>query len=126
MSINYRKHEMYPESILIRDFEGKVSVHEIIESWENIIENKLIKDSTTGIINNLSGCDLNMNMTSFSKLISYLKKHEIFSRIKLAVVCDKPGTIIFPILGERKERDLKIKPFSTMEAAVDWVLTGLY
>lgn len=126
MSINYRKHEMYPESILIRDFEGKVSVHEIIESWENIIENKLIKDSTTGIINNLSGCDLNMNMTTFSKLISYLKKHEIFSRIKLAVVCDKPGTIIFPILGERKERDLKIKPFSTMEAAVDWVLTGLY
>lgn len=126
MGITYRKHDLYPESILIRDFEGEVSVNDIIESWEYIATNKLIADSTKGIINNLSGCNLLMDMKSFNILISYLKKQEYLSEIKLAVICDNPGTIIFPALGESKERALQIKPFSTMDAAVKWVIVGLF
>lgn len=63
-----------------------------------------------------------MNLHSFEILISYLKKHEIFHRIKLAVVCDTPDKIIFPILGDSMSPDLYIKPFSTVEAAADWIL----
>jgi len=33
MSIIYEKHELYPESILIRKFIGKVSVNDSIDSW---------------------------------------------------------------------------------------------
>lgn len=122
MSINYRKHELYPDSILIRDFVGEVSVKEIIESWEYVIKSKLILKSTKGIINNLSSCDLLMNIDSYNILISYLKKQEYFSKIKLAVICDNPNTIVFPTLAERKEQKLQIKPFSTMIAAVDWII----
>ena len=67
-----------------------------------------------------------MDMQSFDILISYLKKQDYLSKIKLAVICDNPRTIIFPTLGERQEQELQIKPFSTMEAAVDWILTGFY
>jgi len=124
MTISYRKHDLYPESLLIRDFTGKVSLNEIIESWDYIIANNLIEDSTRGIINNLIGCELLMDMESFSTLLAYLKEHDQLKKIKLAVICDDPRTIIFPSLGESKERELRIKPFSTMKAAVNWAIIG--
>lgn len=124
MSIEYKNHELYPESILIREFVGKVSVNDIIESWDHIIANKLIKDSTRGIINNLLGCELQMDMDSYKVLIAYLKKQEYLKGIKLAVLCDDPRTIVFPALGERKEPQLRIKPFSTLDAAIKWVVIG--
>ena len=122
MGIVYKKHDLYPESILIRDFTGKVSIKEIIESWNYIIYNELIKNSTRGIINNLTGCDLLMDMEGFKILLAYLKKQDSLTRIKLAVLCDNPKTIVFPVLGESKEPELRIKPFSTMDAAVNWVI----
>lgn len=63
-----------------------------------------------------------MDMESFKILLTYLKKHENLKRIKLAVLCDHPKTIIFPALGESKEPERRIKPFSTMDAAVHWII----
>lgn len=123
MSILYEKHDLYPESILIRKFIGKVSIKDIIDSWEYLHENKLIDKKIKGVINNLSGCELIMDMENFKTLIGYLKKQDYIKEIKLAVISDTPKTIIFPILGEEQERELKIKPFSTMEAAVKWIST---
>jgi hypothetical protein len=114
---------LYPESILIRDFVGKVDVKEIIASWEYLIENKLIKYSIKGVINNLTRCDLLIDMESFKTLIDFLKKQDYLKGIKLAVICTNPVAIVFPTLGEYREPGLKIKPFTTMDAAVSWVLT---
>ena len=60
----------------------------------------------------------------FKTLIDYLKKQDYIKEIKLAVITDTPKTMIFPFLGEEQERELKIKPFATMEAAVNWVIMG--
>ena len=124
MSIAIRKHEGYPDSILIRDFTGTISVSNIVESWEYILDQNMINESTRGVINNITGCALEMNLKSFETLISFLKKHAVLRKIKLAVICDNPSTIIFPALGETKEPELKIKPFSTMSAATTWVMAG--
>jgi hypothetical protein len=122
MAIKYRKHELHPESILIRDFNGEVSTNEIIESWEYLISENLINDSTKGVINNISGCALLMDMEGFKVVLNYMKQQDILKKVKLAVICDDPKTIVFPALGERTENELRIKPFSTMNAAVNWVL----
>lgn len=124
MSIEYIKHYLHPEKILIRNFIGKVDVNNIIYSWEYLHKNKLIDKNIKGIINNLTGCELIMDMESYKILIAYLKKEDSIKKIKLAVISDIPETIIFPFLGENQESELKIKPFSTMEAAVDWILKG--
>ncbi len=125
MSIVYIKHDLYPESILIRNFIGQVNVNDIINSWEYLNQNKLIDKKIKGVINNLSGCELIMDMESFKTLITYLKKEDSIKKIKLAVISDNPETMVFPFLGENQESELKIKPFSTMEAAVNWIILGL-
>lgn len=125
MSIVYSKHDLYPESILIRNFIGKVNLNDIIDSWEYLNQNKLIDKKIKGIINNLTSCELIMNIESYESLITYLKKEDYIKKIKLAVISDNPKTIVFAFLGENQQNELKIKPFSTMEAAVDWILLGL-
>jgi len=124
MSILYRKHDLYPESILIRDFIEKVSVDEIINSWEVLLREGILHPGIKGVLNILSGCDLQMDMESFYVLIEYIKKTERLRKIKLAVVCDTPGKIVFPTLGFVEEKELHIRPFSTTEAAVRWIMCG--
>lgn len=121
MSIVYRKHNDFPESILIRDFVGKVNVDEIISSWDDLLQNGKLDEKLKGVINVLDGCDLEMNMQTFGKLIAYLKAHSVFKNIKLAVVCDCPKNIVFPSMGEFLMKDLSIKPFSSVEFAVSWI-----
>ncbi|MFZ5942410.1 MAG: hypothetical protein ACOYXB_17720 [Bacteroidota bacterium] len=123
MSILYRFHEKYTDSILIRDFTGKVDVDQIIASWEYLMENRMLGENIRGVINNLSTCELEMNMESFKKLIAYLGTHQEFSRIKLAVITANPKVVVFPALGENIRKNLSIRPFSTEEAAVFWIVS---
>lgn len=124
MSILYRKHDLYPESILVRDFIEKVSVDEIIKSWETLIKGGLLHPAIKGVINNLSACDLQMDMGSFHTLLDFIKRNERLKEIKLAVVCNNPKIIVFPTLGYLEEKELHIKPFSTEGAAVNWIMNG--
>lgn len=122
MTIKYERHTVYPDSILVKNFKGKTNVNDIIASWEYLFRNNNLDSSLKGIINNLIECDLQMNMTSFGQLITYLNRHEIFKKIKLAVVCNNPSIIIFPTLGEIEHHELNIKPFTTEEAASAWIM----
>ncbi|MCU4164690.1 hypothetical protein [Carboxylicivirga caseinilyticus] len=122
MSILYQKHSRFSKSILIRNFKGEVDVNEIIRSWEYLRNESLLTHQLKGVINNLTECDLVMDLNSFKLLMSYLNQHECFYSIKLAVVCDKPKSTVYPTLGAEKESKLKIKPFSTVDAAVQWII----
>lgn len=125
MSINYENHKNYPNYILVRNFTGKINVQEIIKSWDYLLENQLITPQIRGVINNLMCCELEMSMDSFSILTDYLKTKDDLRRLKLAVVCDNPEIIVFPLLGELKQTVLNIKPFSTEAAAVKWIVKDL-
>lgn len=107
--------------VLIRKFHGRIGVNEIISSWEYLIKNKLLTENHIGVINNLIDCHLEMDKDCFRQLIEYLKKNPIFFKIKLAVICDTPEKIVYPKLVEHTIKELRIKPFSTYEAAVHWV-----
>lgn len=124
MSFLYKRHDAFPDSILVRDFISEIDVSDIIDSWEYLLEKKLINDQIKGVINNLEGCRLNMDMNSFQTLINYLKMSEPLRSLKLAVICDNPRLIIFPMMGELMEKDLHIRPFATEKAAVEWIMFG--
>ena len=123
MGITYKKHPLHPNDILIKDFKGAISAEDIIASWEELRLSKAINKNVKGIINDLSICDLVMTLAEFGKLMEYLKGQEYLMNVKLAVITDRPSTIVFPMLGER-ETDLLIKPFCTTRSAVDWIING--
>ncbi|MBP1670024.1 MAG: hypothetical protein H6Q21_2390 [Bacteroidetes bacterium] len=113
----------YPQGlILVREFKDKVNVDLIIESWEYLLTRQILTGKHIGVINDLCRASLDMNMDSFSRLIHYLKANPFFSKIKLAVICDTPNKIVFPMIGEYNIRELKIRPFTTLEKSIEWIL----
>ena len=122
MTISFKKHELFPDEIIIRDFIGHVFVDQIIQSWEYLLKEELISNELKGVINNISECALEMTMPGFERLIAFLKSHEEFKRYKLAVICSDPKKIVFPMLGQNRESELKIRPFATVQSAVDWII----
>jgi len=122
MAISYIKHDVFPENILIRKFYNTVSAEDIIESWKYLCDNNLISKNIKGVINDLEDCELNMNMESFSKVLIYMKQTRELKKIKLAVITNIPKQIIFPSYGELQEKALMIRPFSSMNAAVNWIM----
>jgi hypothetical protein len=121
MKIEYEKYHYRSEIILMRKFHGQIDIKDITDSWDYLIKNNMLSETHKGVINDIRDAELNMNVRSFGILLNYLKEHDIFHKIKLAVVCDTPGKIIFPMLGDSMSPDLKIKPFTTIEAASDWI-----
>ena len=116
---------MFPESILIRDFIGEVNVEDIIESWEYFINNNLLDTNVKGVVNNMISCNLNIDMESFGALMAYMKEHKYLKGIKIAVVCDVPEKLVFPMLAEHRNSALQIKPFSSVKAASNWIIREL-
>jgi len=121
MSIKYKKIDSINGIILVRDFVNVVGFEEIIESWEYLIKNNMLKDNVMGVINDLRDCELNMDMKKFETLITYMQTQNHLKGMKLAVVCDLPGKLVFPMLAESRNNDLKIKGFSTISAAEVWI-----
>jgi len=110
------------EVILVRKYIGVVSTEEIIASWDDIFSNELINERCKGVIDDLTKCKLNMNMQSFQQLLKYLKQNRILKNIKHAVVSDTPEVIVFPTIAQKMDNDISICPFTTVDAAVDWIL----
>jgi hypothetical protein len=50
-----------------------------------------------------------------------LKSVPEIRNLKLGVVCDKPENIVFPMMAESKKIELKIKAFSTIDVATNWI-----
>lgn len=122
MSICYEPHIDFPEKILVREFHEEVIVSDIINSWKELINMNLITKELKGVINNLNYCNLNLNLESFEELVQFLTNSEQLHHLKLAVICNSPNKIIFPILGDEKVEKIKIKPFTTIDAAANWIM----
>lgn len=126
MAIAYENHPKYKNSILVRKLIGNVSPSELIESWKYLIDYKLISSSTKGIINDLTNCNLCMNRDEFDSFIQFLDSNKTIRKIKIAVITTNPKNIVFPMLAENSKNQLNVKPFSTSEAAENWIMNYSY
>jgi hypothetical protein len=122
MGMLIKEHDQYPESILVRNFVDSVDFDEILSSWEHLVTSELITPDIKGIINDLSGCELNLDLENFAILTDFLKKQDKLRLIRLAVIADSPDKMIFPMLGDLKLKEFEIQPFSSMEPATRWLL----
>jgi len=122
MSIVYKPHKKYPDSIFIREFYGKIKLNEILKSWVFLSEKILVDSSVKGLINNLLEAELEVDINDFEFIISQIIKLNFNKKIKIAVITVNPKTIVFPIMAESYNKDLNIKTFSSIEAAENWIL----
>jgi hypothetical protein len=109
--------------ILIREIRGKVSFSEVYDSWLDLLDKEAFKPPLKGMINDFRGADLEVNVTDTRSIISLLlENNHIFNDVKVAVIVDSYKNIVFPMIVEKIAKEANVKPFSTFEAAKDWIL----
>ena len=65
-----------------------------------------------------------LKIEEHAEIANFYKKHiDIFGNFKIAIVTEEPKDIVIPILVESLDEGYTSCPFSTLEAAINWVLS---
>ena len=112
-------HEL--DGVIIRHFSGKVCFQDIVKDWEKLIitYNKL--DNYKGILHNYLDAEFEDGEHNLNELVDFLKENlDKLKNLRIAVVMDTPLVTNTIIMGQ-KAKPLQIKPFSTVEAGMQWI-----
>ena len=110
--------------ILFKYYYGLITIEDIESSWKYAFENGLIPKEVKGFILDYRNSNLNINIAEHTAIADFYKKHiDIFGNFKIAVLTEGYRDIVVPFLVETKDDGYSSKPFSTLEAAIWWVLS---
>ena len=110
--------------ILYKYYYGSITLEDIFSSWDYAINNNLIPKETKGFISDYRKASFEINLSEYSRIADYFKKHlDIFGNKRIAVITQNPKDAVIPDLVETKDEGYLSRPFYTPEAAVQWVLS---
>lgn len=109
--------------ILFKTYYGLISIEDIESSWEYAFKNGLIPKDKKGFIVDYRESGFNITPKQSTAISDFYKKHiDIFGGYRIAVLTENPKDIVIPTLVEMQDEGYNSKPFSTLRAAIDWVL----
>ena len=112
------------QGILFKYYYGLITIEDIVSSWEYAFENGLIPKEVKGFILDYRKSNFNINIPEHTAIADFYKKHiDIFGGFKIAIITEDPRDIIIPVLVETKDEGYSSRPFSTLDAAIKWVLS---
>ncbi|MDA3928671.1 MAG: hypothetical protein PF541_06895 [Prolixibacteraceae bacterium] len=110
--------------ILFKTYYGSITIDDIESSWKYAFENGLIPKEKKGFILDYRNSNFNIKIEEHIAIAYFYKKHiDIFGNYKIAIITHDPKDIVVPILVESQDDGYRSKPFSTLEAAIEWVLS---
>lgn len=109
--------------ILFKTYYGAITIADIESSWEYAFENGLIPNDKKGFILDYRNSNFNINLEDHEAIANFYKKHiDVFGNYKIAILTDNPKDIVVPILVESKDEGYSSRPFTTLKAAIAWIL----
>jgi len=110
--------------ILFKYYYGLITIEDIESSWEYAFKNGLIPKDVKGFILDYRNSNFNIEIEDYNKIADFYKEHiEVFGNSKIAILTEEPRDIVIPILVNSKEQGYSSRPFSTLNSAIDWVLS---
>ena len=107
--------------VIIRRFSGDVCFEDMLESWKMLIASYPSLKDYKGILTSFLDADIDPAGTNMNVLVEFLKGHlDQLKNLKIAVVMNTPLVTNTIIMGQRM-KSLQIKPFSSVEAAMQWI-----
>ena len=109
--------------ILFKFYYGKITLKDIENSWIYAFENFLIPLGTKKYILDYRNSFLDIEIKETSAISDFLQKNlTYFKDSRIAVIMEKPRQIVYPNLVMKDDKQYKTRPFTSMEAAIEWVL----
>ena len=109
--------------IFVKHYFGTISLDQIKASWIELIEHEQIPRVLNGVIINYSDSHLDVPLNMASEIPKFYKEYlPWLMEVKIAVVVSGPHDVVIPILVGKSEEGKFSKPFSSIEAAEEWIL----
>tara|TARA_R110001583_G_scaffold82139_2_gene218274 strand:+ start:12880 stop:13263 length:384 start_codon:yes stop_codon:yes gene_type:complete len=121
MNVKYSYIDCQNSRILLRVFKNEISIDDVIESLKEILEKDMLSGNTLGIITDLRGVTIEVNIKVFKKISRFLKANPEMYKYKLAALTDSPKQVVLATIANKVSSKLTVKPFSTFEACVKWM-----
>jgi len=110
--------------ILFKFYYGNITMNDLISSWEYAIKNNLIPENKKGFLLDYRNATFNFSLTEYNKIPEFYKQHtSIFRDYKIAILTENPKDIVIPILVKEEDYGYQSRPFSTFNAAIEWLLS---
>ena len=110
--------------IIFKTYYGPITIEDIESSWKHAFENDLIPKEKKGFILDYRNANFNFEIEENILIANFYKKHiDIFRNYKIAIITENSKDIVIPILVESLDEGYHSQPFSTLEAAITWILS---
>jgi hypothetical protein len=125
MSVKYSYIDFFDHKILYREFTEDSSFDEILNSFKEILEKKMLVDKTIGIITDIRGVKFEVNPFVFIRVTKFLKRNPELHNYKLAALTDSPKQVVLATIASKVSSRIKVKPFSTYDGCIKWMTEDL-
>ncbi len=112
-----------PQGIFFKYYYGDIYFKDLELSWEDIIKKKLIPSTIKKFILDYRQANIRFDASKAATIARFYVTHDqIFSHSKIALIMEKPEQVVFPMLVEAEGENFAVKPFYTIEAALEWLI----
>jgi hypothetical protein len=123
MEFEHTLQTIYGKEILFRSFYGVFTADREIQMLQYALDEGLITDLTKGIVIDLCSARFKMEVGDVNIILDFVNSDERLKYLKFAILVDTPDKIIHPLLGGIYRENIKVEPFSTREAAIEFIIT---
>lgn len=109
--------------VLYKSFKGTITARDFELQWQLAIDNNVISSDILGFIIDCRHAVFKIDAEETSIITKIFRDNpNVFRNKKLAYITRLPEQIILPILLQEHDYNYQTKPFSTKEAALNWIL----
>jgi len=109
--------------ILFKNYFGIISIEDIRSSWIYAFENHIIPTNTKGFILDYRKATFEMTLDEHLEISKFYQQYiHVFRNFKIAILTLNHKDIVIPILVKQEDNGYQSEPFSTLDAAIKWIL----
>ena len=117
--MNVSFHEQ--DGVIVRRFSGEVCFEDMMDSWKKLLASYKSLQDYKGILTSFLDADIKEEDSNLNVMVEFLKGNlDQLKDLKIAIVMNTP-MVTNTIIVSQKVQSLQIKPFSTIEAAMQWI-----
>lgn len=120
----FYKYELNSDlNILFKSYYGPISTENIFSSWEYGFKNETFPSDIKGFILDFRESTFDFKIDRFIDIVNFYKLNiDHFRGKKIGLISTNPNDLVVPILFNSKDKGYDSKSFSTLEAAIKWLL----
>lgn len=110
-------------SILYKQYFGDITIEMIESSWLHAFKHKMVPEAVEGFVLDYRKAHILVRFEDSDLIAAFYQSHlSYFGGKRIAVVTECPSDVVVPMLVSEHDESYESKPFSSIDAAVGWVL----